>query len=135
MHAAVPSSLRCILLASAACGFLTACAGSEIRYDRPIPLNGLIEDIAACTMQKMTEAGFGPPGLTYVPVRSQPRSYILLRSTPAVAPAVGVQLLRIDFEQTGRTRAEARISPAAIGGATPAQAAVAALDACQSGST
>jgi hypothetical protein len=118
-------------LALAGLALLAACAGADVRYDRPIRLEGRIDAIASCTMQKLEEAGYGPPGLTYVPVTSQPRSYIIYRSVPSFAPAVGLQLLRIDLEQLGRDRAEARLTTGAIAGGPVAQAAVPALLACQ----
>ena len=109
---------------------LAGCAGADVRYDRPIALNGRIDDIAQCTIQKLTDAGFGPPRLSYVAVPSQPHSYIIYRNTSSAVQTLGLQLLRIDFEQLSRTRAEARVAPALIGGARPAQAAVTALAEC-----
>ncbi len=119
-------------LAAILCLLLVACAGADVRYDRPIALSGTIDEIAACTMEKLGEAGYRPPRLSYVPVRSQPRSYIIYRQTPGIAPSVGLQMLRIDLEQLSRTGAEARLTTAAIGGAPVARAAVPALLACQS---
>jgi hypothetical protein len=109
---------------------LAGCAGADIRYERPIALNGRIDDIAQCTITKLTDAGFGPPRLSYMNVPSQPRSYLIYRNTSSAVETLGLQLLRIDFEQLSQTRAQARVSPALIGGARPAQVAVAALTEC-----
>ena len=122
-----------MILALVATGWLAGCAGANVRYDRPIALSGNIGDIAACTMEKMAAAGYMPPRLTYVPVVRQPRSYIVYRTTPSFAPSVGLQLLRIDFEQLSAARAQARLSPAGIGGAPIAATAVPILEGCQSG--
>jgi hypothetical protein len=118
-------------LAATLCVLLAACAEHELRQDRPVPLAGSIDRIAPCTMQQLTAAGYGPPGLTFRPYVGRPRSEIVYRAVPSFAPGVGMQLLSIELVQTSPGNATAALRPSGIGGTAVAEAAMIALQSCQ----